>query len=206
MSDELIIFCGGGHGAVVGEAALLAGFKVTLFADDNPPVESIHGIPVRRIDADSLQPGFSFHVAAGSAEVRSRLCQDLEARGGRTTSIVHPAAIVSGLARLRVGVFVGANAVIHLRCEVGPCVILNTSCVVEHDCRVGAFSHIASGAILAGGVSVGERCLVGMGARVLPGLRIADGVTVGAGSVVTRDIPAGRTAVGVPARIVDPCE
>jgi UDP-2-acetamido-3-amino-2,3-dideoxy-glucuronate N-acetyltransferase len=42
---------------------------------------------------------------------------------------------------------------------------------------------------------------IGAGATVLPGIRIGAGATVGAGAVVTRDVPAGATVVGNPARI-----
>jgi acetyltransferase-like isoleucine patch superfamily enzyme len=35
-----------------------------------------------------------------------------------------------------------------------------------------------------------------------PGVRIGDDAVVGAGALVTRDVPAGVVAVGVPARVV----
>ena len=39
-----------------------------------------------------------------------------------------------------------------------------------------------------------------MGAQILPGIRIGKGAIVGAGAVVTKDVPAGVTVKGVPAK------
>ncbi|WP_284070199.1 acyltransferase [Sphingomonas sp. KRR8] len=41
---------------------------------------------------------------------------------------------------------------------------------------------------------------IGAGAVILPGLTIGAGAMIGAGAVVTRDVPAGETWVGNPAR------
>jgi len=43
---------------------------------------------------------------------------------------------------------------------------------------------------------------IGAGAIILPGVRIGKGAMIGAGAVVTRDVPAGVTMVGNPARAV----
>jgi UDP-2-acetamido-3-amino-2,3-dideoxy-glucuronate N-acetyltransferase len=43
---------------------------------------------------------------------------------------------------------------------------------------------------------------IGAGAVILPGLQVGERAMVGAGAVVTRDVPAGATVVGNPARIV----
>ena len=47
-------------------------------------------------------------------------------------------------------------------------------------------------------VHIGRNCWLGAGTVVLPGVSIGDGSVIGAGSVVTRDIPAGVVAVGSP--------
>jgi maltose O-acetyltransferase len=49
-------------------------------------------------------------------------------------------------------------------------------------------------------VSIGRNVWIGGGAIILPGVTIGDDAIIGAGSVVTRDVPAGATVVGNPAR------
>lgn len=47
---------------------------------------------------------------------------------------------------------------------------------------------------------------IGYAATILKGVRIGRGAIVGAGSVVTRDVPAGMLVVGNPARVVGPAD
>jgi acetyltransferase-like isoleucine patch superfamily enzyme len=49
-------------------------------------------------------------------------------------------------------------------------------------------------------IEIGANVWIGRGATVLAGVRIGDNAVVGANAVVTRDVPAGAVAVGVPAR------
>jgi galactoside O-acetyltransferase len=53
-------------------------------------------------------------------------------------------------------------------------------------------------------IHIGRNCWLGAGVIVLPGITIGDGSVIGAGSVVTRDIPAGVVAVGNPCRVLRP--
>lgn len=49
---------------------------------------------------------------------------------------------------------------------------------------------------------IGEWCVIGIGAVIMGGVRIGDQVVVGAGAVVTRDVPSNSIVAGNPARIV----
>jgi maltose O-acetyltransferase len=50
-------------------------------------------------------------------------------------------------------------------------------------------------------IRIGRNVWIGGGAIILPGVSIGDEALIGAGSVVTRDIPAGAVAFGNPARV-----
>jgi maltose O-acetyltransferase len=49
-------------------------------------------------------------------------------------------------------------------------------------------------------VRIGTNVWIGGGAIILPGISIGDDAVIGAGSVVTRDVGAGQTVLGNPAR------
>ncbi|MEG3894249.1 MULTISPECIES: DapH/DapD/GlmU-related protein [unclassified Microcoleus] len=49
---------------------------------------------------------------------------------------------------------------------------------------------------------LGDRVNVGAGAKILGGVTLSDDVNIGANAVVLSDVPAGKTAVGIPAKII----
>lgn len=49
---------------------------------------------------------------------------------------------------------------------------------------------------------VRKRASIGSGATILCGVEIGEGATIGAGSVVTKDVPAGAVVAGNPARLL----
>ncbi len=59
-----------------------------------------------------------------------------------------------------------------------------------------------AGPELARPITIGHRVWIGGGAILCPGISIGDDTTIGAGSVVTRNIPAGVFAAGNPCRVM----
>jgi len=51
--------------------------------------------------------------------------------------------------------------------------------------------------------TLGKGVVIGAGAKVLGPIVLGDGARVGSNAVVVKDVPAGSTAVGIPARILD---
>jgi UDP-2-acetamido-3-amino-2,3-dideoxy-glucuronate N-acetyltransferase len=52
------------------------------------------------------------------------------------------------------------------------------------------------------GAVLRRACRIGGGAVLLPGVEVGEEAFVGAGAVVTRDVPARKVALGVPAKVV----
>jgi bifunctional UDP-N-acetylglucosamine pyrophosphorylase / glucosamine-1-phosphate N-acetyltransferase len=79
------------------------------------------------------------------------------------------------------------------------------------DAHVGARTNIGAGTITANydgtrktRTTIGEGAFIGVDTMLVAPIEIGAGARTGAGAVVTRDVPAGKLAVGVPARIREP--
>src|ERR1035437_8111527 len=51
--------------------------------------------------------------------------------------------------------------------------------------------------------TLGNGVVVGAGAKILGPIHVGDGAKIGSNAVVVKDVPAGATAAGIPARILD---
>ncbi len=51
--------------------------------------------------------------------------------------------------------------------------------------------------------TIGNRVIIGSGATILGAIAVNDDVRIGSGSVVINPVPAGRTVVGIPGRVVE---
>jgi serine O-acetyltransferase len=66
--------------------------------------------------------------------------------------------------------------------------------ILEHQVTIGAEKRSFP--------TLGDDVFVGAGAKILGGIKIGSDVRIGANAVVLADVPAGATAVGIPARVV----
>lgn len=122
--------------------------------------------------------------------------------GFRFVTLVHPGATVAAGVELGEGAQIMAGAVLQPGTVVGANAIINTRASVDHDCRIGPHTHVGPGAVLCGGVEIGEGSLVGAGATILPGVHVGNRCTVGAGALCREEVLDGAVVVGVPARRV----
>lgn len=73
---------------------------------------------------------------------------------------------------------------------------------VTHDGGVWVFRQAEPDIDVFGPIRVGNNVFIGINSIVMPGVTIGSNCVIGAGSVVTRDIPEGTVAAGVPAKML----
>lgn len=120
----------------------------------------------------------------GKGAIREKLYEKLKGIGYHLPVIKDPTSIISTSAELGEGTFVGKGAIVNADAKVGKMVILNTMSLVEHECIVSDFSHVAVAAVLCGQVKVGEAAFIGANATVIQGRMIKQHQIVPAGITI----------------------
>jgi sugar O-acyltransferase (sialic acid O-acetyltransferase NeuD family) len=203
----IAIIGAGGHGRVVASILQAANASVAGFIDSG--VKGDLAFPVLGGDEDIpklIEDGTitSFIIGLGSvkggASIRSKLFDKMIDLGLTPTVAIHPMAILSPGVKIGAGCVVMAGVIVNTGTVIGKNSILNTGAIIDHDGDIGEHVHIAPGSILSGNVTIGDYSLIGVGSTIRQGISIGENVTLGAGSVAVKNIEAGMTAFGNPAR------
>lgn len=201
--SRLAILGASGHGKVVADCALAAGWQAVEFFDDAYPAKTRVGLwDIAGAASDLLVRLDDFDgviVGIGHNTTRWQKHQLLREAGAPLVPIIHPRAWVSPYAKVGAGSVVVGGAVVNIDAVMGEACIINTCAVIDHDCVLADAVHISPGATLSGAVTVGERSWIGVGACVRQCIGIGADVMVGAGAVVINQVTDGTTVVGCPA-------
>lgn len=105
-------------------------------------------------------------------------------------------------ATLRIGnsVSIGNRTEIH----VGDSVTIGDGTLISWDCCIldRDYHKLDSESEITKPVNIGNNCWIGCRSLILKGVTIGDGAVIAAGSVVTKDVPAGALVGGNPAKII----
>ena len=211
---RIAIFGAGDHGKVVLDSILNARNIPTdqldgiFFIDDDKEKIGRNIMGVRVIggsnELDNLISKFElthFITALGNNILRAKLFYKAIDSGLKPITVINRFSYVSNTASIGRGTFIAPGAIIGVNARIEDNVIINTSASIDHDCLIKSHSTINPGAVLAGGVKVGNFSYIHSGAVVIPRIQIGDNTVVGAGAVVINDLAPNGVYVGVPATL-----
>lgn len=78
--------------------------------------------------------------------------------------------------------------------------VVNSSAVLGDNIDLCQFTTI--GSVCLHGAHIGDNVYIGPGVCIVEGVKIGDGATIGAGAVVVKDVAAGETVAGNPAKVI----
>ncbi len=209
MDRKILLIGGGGHCHSVLDSIL----SMNIYDDigivdkninpylDIPIVGSDDDIP-DLIDA-GWNEAFITVGSVGDTSIRRRLYEIIKKYKITIPVIIDPTAIIGRNVVIEEGVFIGKRTVVNTGTQIGKGSIINSGSIIEHDCKIGDFSHVSTGVSICGNVSIGNDSHVGAGSVIKQLIQIGDNVLIGAGSVVVRNLPNSVKAYGNPCRMVD---
>ena len=200
------IFGAGGFGReLVGPLRMVHPEAELVFIDDRPP-ECASLLPV--VSLSAMESGDRFVLAIADGHARARLERRCIEAGLRPLRLFHPNVEIGPGVEIGVGAVFCAHTSVTACARIGRQFQCNIYSYIAHDCEIG--DHVTFGPRVNcnGNVRIGSHAYIGTGAMIRQGspgqpIQIGEGAVVGMGAVVTRDVPAHKTVVGNPARVLE---
>jgi sugar O-acyltransferase (sialic acid O-acetyltransferase NeuD family) len=140
-------------------------------------------------------------IGIGNGTTRRKIDEWMIGLGHLSPVLVHPSSVIGNhLVLLAPGTVVCPHCSVTTNVSIGRHTHLNRMSTVGHDSVLGNYVTLNPGATVSGNVTLEDEVNLGTNASVIQGCTVGIGSIIGAGAAVIRDIPAGVTAVGVPAK------
>jgi sugar O-acyltransferase (sialic acid O-acetyltransferase NeuD family) len=182
-----------------------------VFIDDKQIMDSVNGYRVvswTEFTASSHDEK-AIAIAIAASSIREEIDLKRVASNIKLVDVVAENCIVMDEVEIGEGFIISPFVTLTCNIKIGRNFHCNISSYVEHDCVIGDFVTFAPGVKCNGNVHIDDHAYIGTGAILKQGtpdkpLRIGKGAVVGMGAVVTKDVEAGMTVIGNPARPMPP--
>lgn len=134
---------------------------------------------------------------------RQKVIESIKETSVRFPTLVHPLVELSDSVEIGEGTIICEGARFTVNIQIGRHVIIYHNDVICHDVIVSDYVSIMPSVNLSGNVKVGERSFIGVGSKIIQNIKIGSSSIIGSGTVIIRDVPANKTVVGVPGKILN---
>lgn len=173
------------------------------FVDDGQAGKAVNGHDVLSFaDFSGLGGERLAAIAVADGALRRRLAARCSEAGIGFLAVRAPGVIEMDDVEIGEGAILSPQVILTSNIRIGRHFHANLQSYVEHDCVIGDFVTFAPAVRCNGNVRIGDGAYIGAGAIIRQGLAIGAGAVVGMGAIVTRDVPAGETWAGNPARLL----
>lgn len=178
-------------------------WEIGGFLDADPSALDGYGIDLPILgDPLSRQPARTdrFVCAIGEPVTKLKICRELQSRGARFATLIHPTAILGRHRRIGEGCVICPRGGMTSHVALGDFVTLNAYAGLGHDAVVGDGCTLSGYSEVTGKAILGEGVFLGSHAVILPGVKVGEYARIGAGSVVVRNVPPRASMFGNPAK------
>lgn len=181
-------------------------WNILGFFDEKPFSGQINGLPYlgTLAELNGYQKELYIVIGIGNCQAKSKLLSQITNPNVKFPTLIHPSVQLRDFQDCRIGEgsVIGERTVITTNVTIGRHVLVSPACTLTHDVQIEDFCSLMYSVNLAGNVKLATRVYLGTNSTVLQLLEVGTGTIIGAGAVVTRSLPAGCTAVGIPAKII----
>ncbi|KPP97282.1 MAG: serine acetyltransferase CysE [Bacteroidetes bacterium HLUCCA01] len=204
--DKIYIYGAGSVGKLVAQIisdinAKNRQWEIAGFIDDDEAKlgQSYAGFKILG-GSKELAKGSSVIIGFSKPIQKKKVAEKLNSLRINSPTLIHPSAWLGERVKLGKGTVIYPGVCIDCDVVIGEHATINKNATFGHDSYYGNYITLSPGVNLGGFLEVGEGVEFGIGACTIQKLKIGNWTKIGAGAVVTKDLPANCTAVGIPAK------
>jgi len=153
-------------------------------------------------EINTIEEPLALVIAIGNPLIKEKILNQITNKNIFFPTLIHPTTIIGNDVKIGTGCIICANNILTCNIELHQFVTLNLACTVGHDTLIQSYTSIMPTVNVSGEVTIEKNVYIGTSAKIINQISIGANSIIGAGAVVTKNIPANATAVGVPAKVI----
>ena len=181
-------------------------YVIKGFLDDKiDALDNMEGYPpiISSVEDYIPQKDDVFVCALGDPYFRRIYAEKIIFKGGVFINLIAKSASIGKNTKIGKGCIIHADTTLTCDIVLGDFVYVQAKCIIGHDAIIGNYCHLNSYSFVGGYCELEDMCVMHPKATLLPHKKMFKGSIIGANSVAIRNVKAGTTVMGVPAKKIE---